>query len=129
KHLTIPPAPLHLKVPTILPEVEQVVMTALAKDPHQRFATVQAFATALEQASQTAQPVHGLTLSPPEPSQSNLSPPSTVPAPPDTLSQMLSEMDQALADELEKQQSSRQLKHRATDGRLLTEENGRNTNQ
>src|SRR5206468_6172310 len=45
KHLTIPPAPLHLKVPTILPEVEQVVMTALARDPHQRFATVQAFAT------------------------------------------------------------------------------------
>jgi hypothetical protein len=32
--------------------LEQVVLTALAKDPHQRFASVQAFATALEQASQ-----------------------------------------------------------------------------
>src|SRR5437588_12258 len=35
-------------------EVEQVVLTALAKDPKQRFRTVQAFATALEQAYQPA---------------------------------------------------------------------------
>jgi serine/threonine protein kinase len=32
KHLMTPPAPLHLKVPTIPPDVEQVVLTALAKD-------------------------------------------------------------------------------------------------
>jgi len=38
------------KIATISPEVEQVVQTALAKDPHQRLASVQAFATALEQA-------------------------------------------------------------------------------
>lgn len=43
--------PLREKVPTIPPEVEQVVLTALAKDPLQRFATIQAFANALEQAS------------------------------------------------------------------------------
>jgi serine/threonine protein kinase len=53
KHLMTPPPPLCEKVPTLPPEVEQVVLTALTKDPHQRFASVQAFATALEQASQT----------------------------------------------------------------------------
>ena len=52
QHLFAPPPSLREKVPTISPEVEQVVMTALAKDPHQRFAQVQAFATALGQASQ-----------------------------------------------------------------------------
>jgi hypothetical protein len=76
-----PPPPLRQKVPTLLPDVEQVVLTALAKDPHQRFATVQAFATALEQASQTERPVHGLTPSHPKPSQSELPLPSTVLAP------------------------------------------------
>ena len=55
KHLMMPPPPLREKVSTLLPEVEQVVLIALAKDPHQRFATVQAFATALEQASQSGQ--------------------------------------------------------------------------
>ncbi len=51
QHTMAPPPPLRQKVSTISPEVEQVVLTALAKDPHQRFASVQAFATALEQAS------------------------------------------------------------------------------
>ena len=55
KHLNVPPPPLRAKVPTIPPEVEQVIFTALAKDPRQRFSTVRAFATALEQASQPAQ--------------------------------------------------------------------------
>ena len=50
QHMFAPPPPLREKVPTISPEVEYVVMTALAKDPHQRFASVQAFARALEQA-------------------------------------------------------------------------------
>jgi alpha-glucoside transport system substrate-binding protein len=60
KHLTIPPPPLHKRIPAISPEVEQVVMTSLAKDYKQRFASVQAFARALEQASQ-------VTTSPPDP--------------------------------------------------------------
>jgi serine/threonine protein kinase len=67
KQATLPPPPLREKVPAISPDVEQVVMTALAKDPKQRFGSVQAFATALEQASQPVlQPV----------------PPSPVPPPP-----------------------------------------------
>ncbi|HEY4034858.1 MAG TPA: serine/threonine-protein kinase, partial [Ktedonobacteraceae bacterium] len=44
------PAPLREKVPDLSPEIEQVVMKALAKDPKDRFVSVQAFAVALEQA-------------------------------------------------------------------------------
>lgn len=54
QHLFVPPPPLRGRTATISPKVEQVVMTALAKDSKQRFASVQAFATALEQASQVA---------------------------------------------------------------------------
>jgi WD40 repeat protein/tRNA A-37 threonylcarbamoyl transferase component Bud32 len=50
QHVLTPPPPLHSKVPTIVPEIEQVVMTALAKDPQQRFTTIWAFAKAFEQA-------------------------------------------------------------------------------
>src|SRR2546426_4012311 len=53
KHAMTPTPSLRQKLPTIPAEVEQVVLTALAKDPSQRFASVQAFATALEQASRT----------------------------------------------------------------------------
>ena len=53
KHLMVPPPPLRGQMPNITPEIEEVVFTALAKDPKQRFGTVQAFALALKQASQT----------------------------------------------------------------------------
>lgn len=53
QHTVTPPPPLREKVPTISPQVEQVVMMALTKDPLQRFATITAFANALQQASQT----------------------------------------------------------------------------
>src|SRR5207248_8789748 len=46
--------PLRKQIPTIPPDVEQVVLKALEKDPHRRFADVQAFAAALERALQTA---------------------------------------------------------------------------
>ncbi len=52
QHLSMPPPPLHERVPAIPPEVEQVVLRALAKDPKTRFASVADFASALEQASQ-----------------------------------------------------------------------------
>jgi len=55
QHLSAPPPPLQEKVPTVSPAVEQVVLTALAKDPKQRFASIQVFAMALEQASQSVQ--------------------------------------------------------------------------
>src|SRR5437667_1811701 len=53
QHLVTPPAPLHGKIAGISPAVEEVVFTALAKDPQQRFASVHAFAAAFEQACQT----------------------------------------------------------------------------
>jgi len=56
QHLIEPPPSLHVKVPTIAPEVEQVVLKALAKKPEERFSSVKAFANALEQASQPEQP-------------------------------------------------------------------------
>jgi serine/threonine protein kinase len=61
QHLFVPPPPLDKKVPTITPEVEQVVLMALEKDPHKRFASVQEFATVLEQACQSAT-THPATL-------------------------------------------------------------------
>ncbi len=53
KHtLVAPPSFQEKGVEDISPAVEQVVMTALAKEPEQRFAQVRAFANALEQANQ-----------------------------------------------------------------------------
>jgi serine/threonine protein kinase len=52
QHLSVPPLPLHERVPAIPAEVEQVVLRALAKDPKARFASMKDFAEALEQASQ-----------------------------------------------------------------------------
>ena len=51
QHMFASPPPLHEKLSGLLPDVEQVVMTALAKDPKARFGSVHAFAHALEQAS------------------------------------------------------------------------------
>jgi len=52
QHFLSKPPPLHKKVPAILPDVERVVLTALQKEPYERFDSVQAFVSALEQASQ-----------------------------------------------------------------------------
>lgn len=51
QHMLVPPRPLREILPTLPAEVEQVVSMALAKDPAQRFARIEAFANALEQAS------------------------------------------------------------------------------
>lgn len=51
KHISIAPAPLRQKVPTISSAVERVVLKALAKDPKDRFESVRAFAAALERAA------------------------------------------------------------------------------
>ncbi len=60
QHLFVPPPPLQEKVPAIPTAVEQVVLKALAKDPKERFASVLAFATALEEAVKAGS--SGLTL-------------------------------------------------------------------
>lgn len=51
QHVMAPPRPLREKIPGISPQLEEVIMIALAKEPHQRFASVQSFANAFEQAS------------------------------------------------------------------------------
>ncbi len=43
-----PPPPLRKTVPTISSVIEQVVLKALAKDPQQRFPSMQDFANAFE---------------------------------------------------------------------------------
>ncbi len=77
QQMLTPPPPLYNRVPGISPAIEQVVLTALAKEPQQRFASVQAFATALEQACIGIQP--GSPTSPELLSQSsqptNITPP------------------------------------------------------
>ncbi len=55
QHMFVPPPSLCEQVPELPFAVEEVVFTALAKDPDQRFAHVRAFATALEQASRLKQ--------------------------------------------------------------------------
>jgi len=55
QHMGAQPASLSQQVPMVTPEVEQVVFTALAKDPRQRFGSIQAFATALTEVSQLRQ--------------------------------------------------------------------------
>ena len=49
-HRYTAPPPLREKVPAISPAVEKVVLRALEKDPHQRFASVNDFAAALQEA-------------------------------------------------------------------------------
>ncbi|HEY7126250.1 MAG TPA: protein kinase [Ktedonobacterales bacterium] len=56
QHLSRTPPPLRQKNPAIPPAVEKVVLTALAKDPKDRFASMRAFAAALEQANRPAPP-------------------------------------------------------------------------
>ncbi|HXX79347.1 MAG TPA: serine/threonine-protein kinase, partial [Ktedonobacteraceae bacterium] len=56
QHLLTSPPSLRGRVATVPFQVEQVVLTALEKDPDRRFRSVQSFANALEQASFSAQP-------------------------------------------------------------------------
>jgi hypothetical protein len=81
QHAHEPVPPLRERVPFVSEDVETVVMTALAKDPKERFTTVQAFATALELAGQPKQPVYGLMPSNTKPSKPELPLPSIAPAP------------------------------------------------
>src|SRR5712692_3674692 len=54
QHISVPPPPLREKDPSLPASVEAVVLKALAKDPQQRYGSVQLFAQAFEQAAQAA---------------------------------------------------------------------------
>jgi predicted ATPase/tRNA A-37 threonylcarbamoyl transferase component Bud32 len=53
QYLTMPPPPLRKRIPSLSAVIEQAVLQALAKDPKERFASVQDFALALEEACRT----------------------------------------------------------------------------
>jgi branched-chain amino acid transport system substrate-binding protein len=98
KHSVVPPPSLCERLPALLPAVEQVVMIALAKDPGQRFASVQAFATALEQASKSSPDIAVLPSQFPSPNEARTllnqepqlpevaAPPGELPQPSETVS-------------------------------------------
>ena len=50
QHLSLPPPPLRERLPDLSPTIEEVVLRALAKEPGQRFSSVQDFAAALQRA-------------------------------------------------------------------------------
>jgi eukaryotic-like serine/threonine-protein kinase len=76
KHsVTLPQSP-RQHSPTLSPDIEYVILTSLAKQPEKRFASVSAFATALEQASRDMLPT-------------DLLPPLDTPSPPRQLTEPL----------------------------------------
>src|SRR5947209_8060105 len=76
QHTLAPPPSLAKKVPPLPAGVEHVVLKALAKDPEQRFASVEAFALAFEEAGQ-AETSSGETLFLPSSHSSSPSAPAT----------------------------------------------------
>lgn len=80
QHIFEAPPPIHEKLPSITPAVEEVVMTALAKDPHQRFGSVRSFANALEQASKVMSSFPGMGLLSQPPAVPPVPPPAANPA-------------------------------------------------
>jgi energy-coupling factor transport system substrate-specific component len=77
QQMAAPPPPLHARFPDISPDVEEAVMMALAKDPYQRFDTVEAFAHALEEANRSQNAPAGVLL-PAPPRQISPAPPLAV---------------------------------------------------
>jgi serine/threonine protein kinase/pSer/pThr/pTyr-binding forkhead associated (FHA) protein len=94
KHQLIAPPSLREKVPSLSAQVEQVVLTALAKNVKDRFGSMRAFATALEQASQVGEDVPSVQLH-------NMAPPQVASTVPDPLIQHAPE---PLLTELEEEQ-------------------------
>lgn len=75
QHLYAPPPSMCEKLPMLAPEIEQVVMRALSKDPDQRFPRVQDFALALEQAASGTASISSVpTLVPLQPVETRIPP-------------------------------------------------------
>jgi serine/threonine protein kinase len=85
QHVLTPPPSLREKMPELSPGVEQVVMTALTKDPKARFATIHAFTNALEQAHLAEQALSSaptILATPTKPASTTQSAPEAAPASP-----------------------------------------------
>ena len=76
QHMTAPLSPLAGRIPGIPPAIENVIFTALAKDPDKRFADMQAFMQAFELAFQGTYSIGDLTPSVIENQREKLIPPS-----------------------------------------------------
>ena len=61
QHRSLQPPPLREKLPDLPPMVEEIIFRALAKDPQERFARVQDFATALEEVVHIGKPSPALS--------------------------------------------------------------------
>lgn len=89
QHLTVPPPSLREKVSLLSPDIDHVVLTALEKQPEERFTSISAFTTALEQASQDLLPTErprplgpsSLLYTPPPPTRTTTPPPLTATGP------------------------------------------------
>jgi serine/threonine protein kinase len=119
QQLSAPPPSLHAKVPEISPDLEEAVMMALAKDPHDRFATVEAFAFALEQSTQARKfPDRVLQpISPPQPQVSSTQPAMVLPTqhPP---------VESTIADPLKSGMAPQQQLKRSRSGKNVVTEAG-----
>ncbi len=82
QHVNVPPPSLRAKVPSLPPDVEHVIMTALAKDAKQRFGNISAFANALAQASGQAHLVKSRPITLSTPADANPQPPVAPLSPP-----------------------------------------------
>ncbi len=69
QHVSAPPLPLCQQVPELPPAIEEVVLRALAKEPGQRFPSVQDFASALQCACQEAVSLHARPVALPVPTE------------------------------------------------------------
>jgi serine/threonine protein kinase len=76
QHMTAPLSPLAGRIPGIPPAIENVIFTALAKDPDKRFADMQAFMQAFELAFQGTYSIGDLTPSVIDNQREKLIPPS-----------------------------------------------------
>jgi WD40 repeat protein len=65
KHALVPPPPLCERMSALPPAIEAAVMKALAKEPDQRFASIQEFASALSQAYRGSTSITTITLDTP----------------------------------------------------------------
>jgi serine/threonine protein kinase len=82
-HVEVPPPSPRALRPDMPPELEHVILTALAKPPDQRFSTAMAMSVALQHATSQLSPEHWRPLIPPS---AQASPSSWAPTPPSSWS-------------------------------------------
>jgi len=94
QHVSSPPPSLREQLPHLSPAIEEVVLRALAKEPEQRFPSVQDFATALEHAyQQEASPRLTPVLAPDHEAETGRKPSSLRQLPTGTVTLLFTDME------------------------------------